>query len=70
MGEKALRKMSYKITRRREGGPEHEYWKYRIAEHLRRNGFEIEIESPIGEGKAVDISAVKDGRKVAVEIET
>jgi len=40
--------VGYKITRRREGGPEHEYWKYRIAEYLRQKGYKIEIENPIG----------------------
>jgi hypothetical protein len=70
MGEKALSEMGYKIERKREGGPEHEYWKHRIAERLRNKGFEIEIESPIGEGKTVDIVAMKDGEKLAIEIET
>jgi hypothetical protein len=34
MGEKVLRKMGSNITRKRRGGSEHEYWKYRIAEQL------------------------------------
>jgi len=58
------------IERRREGGPEHEYWKQRVAEHLKQNGYHIEIESPIGEGKTVDIVAAKDGQRLAIEIET
>jgi len=70
MGEKALREMGYKIEKKREGGPEHEYWKHRIAKHLKKKGYEIEIESPIGEGKTVDIVAYKGEEKIAVEIET
>ena len=70
MGEKALREMGYKIEKKREGGPEHEYWKHRIAKHLKKKGYEIEIESPIGEGKTVDIVAWKDDEKMAIEIET
>jgi hypothetical protein len=70
MGEKALREMGYKIEKKREGGPEHEYWKYRIAENLSRKGFGIEIESPLGEGKTIDIVAQRDDRRIAIEIET
>jgi len=70
MGEKILQEMGHKVERKREGGPEHEYWKYRIAEHLRNKGYEIEIESPIGEGKTIDIVASKDGQRLAIEIET
>ena len=60
----------YQAEKKRQGGPEHEYWKYRIAEHLRNKGYEIEIESPIGEGKTIDIVASKDGQRLAIEIET
>jgi hypothetical protein len=69
-GEIILREMGHEVERKRKGGPEHEYWKYRIAEHFRRNGCGIEIESPIGEGKTIDIVASKDRVRVAIEIET
>ena len=69
-GEKVMQEMGYKIEKKREGGPEHEYWKYRIAEHLRKNGYSIEIESSIGEGKTVDIVASKNAERLAIEIET
>jgi len=69
-GEAELQEMGYKIERRREGGPEHEYWKYRIAENMRKRGFEIEIECPMREGKTVDIVASKDNARIAIEIET
>jgi hypothetical protein len=58
------------VERKREGGPEHEYWKYRIAEWLKSTGYETEIESPIGEGKTVDIVAQKAEKRIAIEIET
>ena len=58
------------IEKRREGGPEHEYWKCRVAKHLEDIGYETEIEFPIGEGKTVDILAVRDGQRLAIEIET
>ena len=60
----------YKIERKREGGPGHEYWKYRIAEFLKGKGYQVEIEKPIGEGETVDIVATKDGKSMAIEIET
>jgi len=69
-GDKVLQEMGYIITRKREGGPEHEYWKLRIAEHLRKNGYETKIECPLGEGKTVDIVASRDGQNIAIEIET
>ena len=69
-GEKLLRGMGYSIERKRQGGPEHEYWKYRIAGLLKGKGYQIEIEKPIGEGKTVDIVASRDGEDIALEIET
>lgn len=69
-GENILKKMGYEIGKKREGSTEHEYWKYRIAEFLRSRGYQVEIEKPIGEGKAVDMVAIKDVERIAIEIET
>jgi hypothetical protein len=55
---------------RRKGGVEHEYWKNRAAEHLKRKGYRVIEEYSIGEGKAVDLVAMRDGKKIAIEIET
>jgi hypothetical protein len=54
----------------RLGGPEHRYWKKRIAEHLRASGCEVVEEYPIGGGQAIDLVAARDGRRVAIEVET
>ena len=54
----------------RLGGPEHRYWKRRIAEHLRAQGYEVVEEYPVGGGKAIDLLATRDGKRIAVEIET
>jgi hypothetical protein len=51
-------------------GPEHEYWKHRIAEFLRSKGYQVEIEKPIREGKTVDIVASRNGERTAIEVET
>ena len=54
----------------RLGGPEHRYWKRRLAEHLAAAGYEVTEEAPLGGGRTVDLLAVKDGWRTAVEIET
>jgi len=69
-GENILRKIGYRIEKKREGGPEHEYWKHRIAEFLMGKGYQVEIEKPIGEGKTVDIVVTKNSERIALEIET
>jgi len=69
-GEIILREMGYSIERTRQGGPEHEYWKHRIAHFLRCKGYTVEIEKPIGAGKTVDIVASRDKESMAFEIET
>jgi len=40
------------------GGPEHRYWKKRLAEHLRACGYDVTEEYSIGGGKAIDLVAV------------
>jgi len=49
---------------------EHEYYKRLVAEEYRSKGYTVEEEVPIGDGRAVDLVAEKDGKKVAIEIET
>lgn len=36
----------------------------------REIGYEVEKEVPIGEGKAVDLVATKDGRRIVIKVET
>ncbi|MBL1214698.1 MAG: ATP-binding protein [Ignavibacteriae bacterium] len=54
----------------REGGITHEYWKNKYAKILKDKGFDITFEKPIGEGKSVDVVATKNGRQIAIEVET
>ena len=49
---------------------EHEYWKYKIAEIYRKKGYKVTLEYSIGEGKKVYIVAEKNGKRIAIEIET
>jgi hypothetical protein len=51
-------------------GPEHEYWKNRVADHYRKLGYDVEIEKHIGDGKSVDIAASNTHETIAIEIET
>jgi len=54
----------------RKGGPEHQYWKRKIAEEFQRRGYKVTEEYPIGGGKTIDLVAVNDKERVAIEIET
>jgi hypothetical protein len=54
----------------RLGGPEHRYWKKRLADHLRACGYHVTEEYPVGGGKTIDLVAERDGKGIAFEIET
>ena len=54
----------------RLGGPEHRYWKKRLADHLRANGYDVTVEYPVGGGKTIDLVAEREGKRIALEIET
>jgi len=54
----------------RKGGPEHAYWQRRIALALRELGYRVTEEYPIGGGRSIDLVAVKDGVRIAIEVET
>ena len=54
----------------RHGGAEHRYWCKLLAGHLKKQGYDVTEEAPLGGGKAVDILAVKNGKRIAFEIET
>jgi hypothetical protein len=49
---------------------EHEYYRRIVAEDYRKKGYDVKEEVPIGGGKTVDLVASKDGRRIAIEIET
>ena len=54
----------------RKGGLEHEYWKNRVADSFRSNGYRIMEEFAIGKGQAVDLVASNRDKRIAIEIET
>lgn len=62
-----LRQAGHEITDEREG-IEHRYWKEKIADYYRNEGYKVDVEKPIN-GHA-DIVIENKGKRVAIEIET
>ena len=54
----------------RFGGLPHAFWRHRVAEALRADGWDTEEEVSLGDARAVDVLATRDGRRLAVEVET
>ena len=68
-GVETLRRLSVEVpTGPRAGGLEHEYWRHKVAERLRKDGYEVRMEEPVN-GYA-DLMAARENARVAVEIET
>jgi DNA helicase HerA-like ATPase len=67
-GRQLIGEKGYHVTQNR-GGPEHEYWKHKIAEQLEREGYAIELEKQI-DSHCVDVIAVRNEEAIAIEIET
>jgi energy-coupling factor transporter ATP-binding protein EcfA2 len=65
-----LERAGITLPRLRHGGPEHEYWKFIIAERLRTHGFSVTIEYALGRGTTVDLYAARGDEHVFVEVET
>jgi len=66
----AMKRNNIDVTKRKEGGIVHNYWKHQISNQLKKNGWKIELEMPIGNNRAIDLYAEKDGKRIAVEVET
>lgn len=49
---------------------EHEYFKELVARRYQEQGYEVQKEVPIGQGRAVDLVATKGNERIAIEIET
>jgi hypothetical protein len=65
-----LEKAGITLARLRHGGPEHEYWKFVVADRLRKHGFTVTEEYALGGGKTIDLYAVRGERRVFIEVET
>ena len=67
-GRQLMEQRGFPILKGR-GGPDHEYWKHKIAEELQGQGYLIEFEKHFGD-HWVDLVATKGEEVLAVEIET
>ncbi|MGD2091533.1 MAG: DUF87 domain-containing protein [Candidatus Aminicenantes bacterium] len=69
-GKDAIKDVKIEKVFNKNASWEHEYWKYRIGMQYRKKGYDVTFEYKIGEGKSVDVVAEKDGKKIAIEVET
>ena len=67
-GKATLRDLGHNIPNEREGIV-HKFWKYRIADYYKKQGYKVEVEKPTINGRADIIIQNQDG-KTAIEIET
>lgn len=66
----AMKRNNVEVAKRKEGGLIHNYWKNEIRRKLDREGWTVELEKPIGNNQCIDLHAEKEGKRMAVEIET
>lgn len=64
------RKLLGNPPQQRRGGDQHEYYKSKISELYRNKGYVVITEYPIGGGKTVDVVAMNEAEKTAIEVET
>ena len=68
--KEALRQKGIEVPTQRDGGLVHSYWKEELRSTLTEHGWAVTLESPLGNGEAVDLAAVKNDCRVALEVET
>ena len=66
----AMKRNGIEISKRKEGGIVHNYWKNEIRRQLEKEGWVVELEKSIGNNQAIDLYAEKTGTRIAVEVET
>ena len=70
-GCKFLRERGIVIRRDyRRGGLEHQFWCQKAKKHYEKHGYGVLEEIRIGNGKAVDLVAVNEQERIAIEVET
>lgn len=68
-GEKMAKKSGCKLKRLNgRAGLEHEYWRHRIGKYYEKQGYKVNMETPVN--GQVDIVAEKGKQRIAIEIET
>lgn len=69
-GKKAIPDMHIEKIFHKAGSFEHESAKLKAGEHYRRKGYVVTYEYKLPGGRSVDVVAEKDGKRMAIEIET
>jgi len=70
-GKMLLREQGIRIVEhRRKGSLVHQYWCQKAKEHFEKKGYGVLEEVEIGKGKAVDLVAINDQERIAIEVET
>lgn len=70
-GKGKAERLGHRVERTwRKGGLEHGYWVKEIKSLLREQGFAVQVEKGLGKGKSVDLEARREGKRIAVEVET
>ncbi len=69
-GKKAIPDVRVEKVFHKAGSFEHESAKLKAGEHYRRKGYAVTYEYKLPGGRAVDVVAEKDGKRIAIEIET
>lgn len=71
------RRVLLRLTTRAQGPPAqrrasiaHEYWKRYYANHLRQQGYRVQLEAPRPSGGRVDVLGTRASESVAIEVET
>jgi hypothetical protein len=67
--DESTRLLSFPGNRSRMASPIHEYWQRYCAAVMRDRGYTVTMEAPRN-GGTVDVLAVKDGKRIGIEIET
>jgi len=65
-----LKERGFVTSSDKEGSIEHQYWKLRLRERFRGEGFAVEMEVPLGDNMAIDLVVTDGNRRVSVEVET
>jgi len=69
-GKKAIPDVKIEKIFHKTDSWEHEYWKFRVGEYYRKKGYEVTYEYRLSGGRSVDVVAEKDGKRIAIEVET
>ena len=68
--EAAMRRNNVWDRNPREGGIIHTFWVSELSKAFSSEGWRVKREKPLGSGEAVDLDGVKNGTRVAIEVET